>query len=137
MRCDSLAGDASGSFEAFEGVCARRIDVDSDAVAGGEVSGEDALRQGVLDSTLDGAAQGASTVGRVVAFLHQCGACRLGDFEVDVAFGQARAHLVQEQVGDHCELGLGERLEDDDLVDAVEELGAEGLLQCVLDVAAS
>ena len=104
-------------------------------VAGGEVAGEDAFGEGVFDAALDGAAQGAGTKGGVVAFFDKRGACAVGDGEVDVTLGEASAHFVEQDVGDHGEFGLGERLEDDHFVDAVEELRAEGLLQRVLDVA--
>ena len=41
--------------------------------------------------------------------------------------GQAPLQVGEQQVDDVRQLGIGQRVEDDDLVDAVEELGPERL----------
>lgn len=52
---------------------------------------------------------------------------RVRQLERDALLGQARRHAAQPEAHDLADLGLGQRLEDDELVDAVQELGLEVL----------
>ena len=49
--------------------------------------------------------------------------------EHDVLPGEAPVEVGDQQLDDPLEVGIGQRMEDDDLVDAVEELGPEGATQ--------
>ncbi len=114
------------SFPGGEAVFAF-AEVDGDALAFVEFARKHALCQLVFDAALDGAAQGAGAEGGVETFAHQLVFRCLRQLELDAAVGHAFAHFVGEEVDDLFELGLCERLEDDELVDAVEELGPEVL----------
>ena len=49
----------------------------------------------------------------------------VGQLEDDVLLGQPLGQVGDQQVDDLLEVGLGQGVEDDDLVDPVEELGPE------------
>ena len=75
----------------------------------------------------------AGAVDRIVARLHQMRPCRIGQRELDVAIGQALAQARELDFHDLLQMLLIERMEDDDLVDAVEKLGPETAAQFVHD----
>ena len=106
---------------------------DADGVARQDVGLDDLVGEVVLDVALDGAAQRTGAVLLVPA---------LGDDEVlgllvhlhlEAHLADAREEAAQFDVDDLVDLLAAERIEVDDVVDAVEELGSEGLLEALLD----
>src|SRR3954447_16758325 len=83
---------------------------------------QDEVRERVLDVALDRATQRTRPHRRVPALVDQEVLGRLGELELQLALGQRLADAAQEQLDDRLDLVLGELVEDDDLVDAVEEL---------------
>ncbi len=91
----------------------------------GDVAAEQGSTESGLDLVGDETAQRTGPVDRVVALPDDEAPGPLGDLERDPAIGQAGADLVEHQLHDALDLGLGERFEHHDVVDPVEELGAE------------
>ena len=56
------------------------------------------------------------------------------DLDAQVLLGQGRVEVLEQDVGDQAQLGRAQRVEDDDLVDPVDELGAEGALELAEDL---
>ena len=79
----------------------------------------------VLDELLDGALQRARAVLEVRALLDEHVLGRGADLEADLLLREARADVAQEDVDDLRELFATERMEDDELIDAVEEFRLE------------
>ena len=107
-----------------------------DAVAELDLAIEYLLAEGVLHHALDGAAQRARAVLQVVPGGAEQLEGGIVHFQVDVALAQALLHVGEHQRGDAVDLLLLEGVEDDDLVHAVQELGAEDALDLVHDVLA-
>src|ERR1051325_8240592 len=88
----------------------------------------------VLDVPLDGAAQGAGAgVRLLLRALEQPVHHRVVDHDLHVLLHERLVDVVHEETADVAQLGLGQRVEDDDVVDAVDELGGELLLQLLMD----
>src|SRR4051812_18838878 len=103
--------------------------VDGDRRSVADVASDQRPRDARLDLALDEAPQRARAVDRVVALARDERARRLGDLEREPPVGEAGADAGELQVDDLLDLLEGERLEEDDLVGAVEELGAEARSQ--------
>src|SRR5262245_2895927 len=103
------------------------LEVDADRVAFGELALEEPQRQRVLDEALDCALQRAGAVGRVPAGLGEVLLGGVGQLEAQAALGEAVAEPRQLELHDLADLLPRQRLELDDLVDPVEELGPERL----------
>ena len=102
--------------------------------AGGDLAGDQRFGERVLDVALQGAAQGTRAVAAVdEGLLENPLLGFLGDRDGDGLLRQVRVELLHQQLDDLDQVGVVERLEEDDLVEAVEELGVEGLLDFVLD----
>ena len=86
-------------------------------------------RELVVDLALDGAAQRAGAVLRLVAVPGQPVDGLRGELDRDVLGVHPAPGLLQQQVGDLPQLSVVELPEDHDLVDAVEELRPEVLAQ--------
>ena len=109
--------------------------VHADDLAGVPQALQQLLGERVLDERLDGAAQRAGAVDGIGAPLGDEVARGVGELD-----GHTLGHEAVAQVGDHelhdaAELLGGERLEDHDLVHAVQELGTEVLLELGHDAA--
>ena len=102
------------------------------AAAGGDVSLEDFRGQGVLEPLLDDPLEWASAVERVVPFVGDCLSGGIGNHQADFLLIELLPQALELQVHDAGNLLLGQRLEDDDLVDAVEKLRQEFFLECFL-----
>src|SRR4051812_5502018 len=87
------------------------------------VASDQRPRDARLALALDEAPQRARAVDRVVALARDERARRLGDLEREPPVGEAGADAGELQVDDLLDLLEGERLEEGNLVDAVEELG--------------
>lgn len=101
------------------------VHVDVDRAALREAAFEDGETERVEDVVLDGALERAGTVDGVVAVLgHQlCGG--VAELELEPAGSEALVDASQLDVDDALEIRAFKAVEDDDFIDAVEELGAE------------
>src|SRR6202140_2286559 len=99
--------------------------VDSDRVALAELALQQHHRQRVLYEALNRALQGTGSIDRVPTTLREQLACGISDHEVHPSVRQPVFESLQLNIDDGGQLLLGQRLEDDHLVDAVEKLGAE------------
>ena len=99
-----------------------------------DVPQQDLLAERILHHPLNGPAQRARTVLQVAAVfadeLHR----RIVQRKLDAPLGQPRADLRHQQPRDLLDLALGERMEHDDLVHAVQELRPEDLPDLAHDV---
>jgi len=88
----------------------------------------------VLDEALQGAAQGDARrrfrSDAVLSMIHCLAG--VGDRERDALWTRLAFILLHQQLHDLHEVGVGERVKDDDLVEAIEELGVEGALDSPL-----
>src|SRR2546428_3833832 len=88
----------------------------------------------VADVLLDAPAHRPGAVDGLVAFLYQPALDLVRHLEFDPAIGQALVQFPEEVIHDRHQVRLLERVEHHDLVDAVEELGAEGALEFAQDI---
>src|SRR4029453_7663784 len=107
------------------GVLAVGRALDHDGRARRELGLEDEVGQRVLDVALDRPAQRARSHRGVPALVDEQVLRVLRELELQLALGQRLADAAQEELHDGLDLVLRELVEDDDLVDAVEELWAE------------
>src|SRR6187551_1256506 len=118
---------------AVEGQPTFRAHVDPHRLAGTELAGEDAPRQWVLEMALDRAAERPRAVQRVVALPREQRERGIGHLEGEARLRHPSLDVRHEQPDDLAQLRLVERLEDDDLVDAVEELRPEVVAELEAD----
>lgn len=100
-------------------------DAHGDLSAAGEVSGEQHAGEPLVELPADGASQRSGTGLRSVAAVGEPVDGPLVDRQGDTHTAQPLVGLLEQQLGDLPQLGAVEAAEEDDLVDAVEELGAE------------
>ena len=93
-----------------------------------ELSTQNPLRERVLDLLLDGALQGARAVHGIEAGFAEQILRGIVDGELHVAVGETLAQEAELDVHDGTQLALAQRMEHDDVVDAVDELRTEVLL---------
>ena len=114
------------------------LGVDHDRVAGVEFLPQDLLRQRVLDDALDRTPQRPGTERRRRS---PCLASRsfasLRELEAEALRLELACEPLDQQVDDLGDLLGGELVEDDDVVDAVEELGPEVALELLVHLAPS
>src|SRR4051812_775423 len=111
------------------GVRAVRCALDHDGRARRELGPQHEVGQRVLDVALDRPAKRAGAHRWVPALLDEQVLGVLGELELQFALRQRLADAAQEELDDRLDLLLLQLVEHDDVVDAVEELGAEDLLQ--------
>ena len=102
------------------------VPIDADQVADAHLLRGQQVRQRVDDIALDGALQMACTVALVRAFLQKEIAARVGDAKEEFSVGGVQDALLdhaQLDVEDLLELLALQRVEDDQLVQAVHEFG--------------
>src|SRR3712207_3165517 len=97
----------------------------SDRVALAEGPVEDRGRQAVDELLLDDALERPRAVGRVVAEVAEQLLRGVGERDRDAAAGDPRQHAVGLQLDDLAQVLAPERVELDDVVEAVDELGPE------------
>ena len=83
---------------------------------------------------LEVTAQGTCAIEGIVAVVDDEGLGGLGQLHLQLLVLQAAVQTGQEQVHDGGDVGLGQGLVADHLVQAVQELGPEGLLQQAVDL---
>ncbi len=98
-----------------------------------EVAAQDLDRQRVLQFALDGPFEGPGAVIGIVANLGQVGARFRADDQPVAALRQQCRNMPQLDFHDLHQVFAAERMEDDDLVDAVQELRSEMRLQDLRD----
>src|SRR5690606_37761503 len=108
--------------------------VHEDGVALVEPALEHFLGQRVLHQPLDGPPQRPGAELRIVAFLDQQLLGRLGELHVHAPLRELLGQVGQHDVDDPPDVFLVQRVEHDDLVDAVQELGPERAAQLVHDL---
>src|ERR687890_2550911 len=120
----ALAGEGGGPLDYLEGELAV-LGADDKPVARVELTAQEHTGEPVVHPALNGAAQRACPELRVEAHLGDELDRSLGELHLDVLGAQAALSAVQQQPRYLDYLVLGERLEDDDLVYAVHELGSQ------------
>src|SRR5437763_3892451 len=100
-------------------------DVDDDVVAVDELALQHAHRQRLDQVLLDGPLERPRAVDGVEALASHQLLGRLSELQRDLALGESRPQRPQLDLDDALDLLQAERVEDDDLVDAVQELGSE------------
>src|SRR5690606_8540111 len=105
------------------------VEAHSDLVAFLHVLVDDLFGHRVLDVLLDRALQRACAELLIVAFLAEEILGLIGQLQVVAQFADALVHIAQLNVDDLVDVLALERVEHDDVVDAVQELRCEGLLQ--------
>ena len=105
------------------------VGVDDDVVAVQHFAVENLHGQRILHQLLDRALQRARAEIRIVAFGEEQLFRGVGELERNLAVGQQAAHVFEPQLDDLDQLLFAQRAEDDDVVDAVQELGPEVRVQ--------
>ena len=100
-----------------------------DAVLIVDLAGEDLSTERGLELLLQQPLERARAVDRVVAGVREVLERRVGELDLDLALRQPRPQPAELDLDDLLELLARQAVEDDDLVDAVEELGPEVLAQ--------
>src|SRR5262245_50619559 len=100
---------------------------DLQPAAGPELPFQDPLRERVFHLLLDGPLERTRPVHRIEASFAEQVARRVVEHQVDVALRQAPPQVAELDVDDRSQLVAAERMEHDDVVDAVDELGTEVL----------
>src|SRR5438270_2218294 len=94
-----------------------------------EFAFQQSFRQGVFDHALNGAAQRASTVLGIETFVDQeVLRCRRYN-QFQLLLGQLNTYTLQQQFDYRVHLFDAQRVENDNFIDTVQELGFEGILQ--------
>ena len=105
-------------------------DVGLDLVTGLEVAGEQLGGERIDHELLQRALERTRTVHRIVASLGDPGDCLVGEVERRAGARRAACRTAAIWIRTICaSCGLAERLEEDDLVDPVQELGPERRLE--------
>src|SRR5579864_3171614 len=130
-----FAGDEGDVHLVAVGFLRARLAADEDGRAGLELPAEHVVGERVLDIALDCAAQRPGAHRRVVALVDEQVLRLVRELDRDLVVRHLLAQALQQQVDDRLDLFLVQLVEDDDLVDAVEQLGAEDLLQLAHDAA--
>src|SRR5688572_25721591 len=120
----------------------RKLDIELEAVVGdfdhnfvprGEATLEQFLGQRILEVTLDRSLERPRAVLVVEPLLGEELLRPVGQDEFESAILEPADDVAEEDVDDRLDVLQGERMEDDRLVDAVQELGIERLVDLVLD----
>src|SRR5687768_224180 len=98
-------------------------------ITGAELAGEQSERERIDLELLQCTLQGTCTIDRIVPGLRDARDRMIGEVHGDLPFREQLVEPTELDLHDLAELVLRERLEEDDLVDAVQELGAERALE--------
>mmetsp|Transcript_20104 Transcript_20104/g.33574 ORF Transcript_20104/g.33574 Transcript_20104/m.33574 type:complete len:214 (+) Transcript_20104:276-917(+) len=93
---------------------------------------EEGFRQLVIQEPHDGPSQGSSSIDRIVSFIHHLGLEAVSERQGDAPLLTSLEGLSEFKLSDLTDLLLVQRLEDDDLIQTVEELGPEEAFQLVM-----
>src|SRR5207249_2791360 len=99
--------------------------VDHDGVALTELAVQNGHRERILNPTLDHALERPGAVGRVVALVRDELQSHRGELQADPPLRQSLPQSLELDVDDRLDLFTAQRLEDDDLIDAIEEFRTE------------
>src|SRR6266850_466689 len=104
-----------------------------DASARWPLAAQDELRERILEVLLDRALEGPGAQRRVESPVDEQLDGLRADLELDLLDAQAFFDLAEQDAHDTPHVVAREGVEDDDIIDAIEELRVEGTLQLVLD----
>ena len=107
---------------------------DADGVAVGEIAGDQFARQGVLEHSLNRAAQRPGAVLNVRTLLQKERPGLVVQLERQIPVRKSFVKIPQLDVHDLLEFRLAERMKDDNLIDAVEKFRSERGFKRLLDV---
>src|SRR5699024_8242891 len=122
------------AFEDELGLAALALDVDLDGLTPSDLLELDLPRQSVLDLELAGPAQRSGTQHSIVAALGEQVLRRIRDLDLHALVGKTAIEALEEEVDDLDDLFHAQLREHDRVIDAVEELGAEVLLELLVDL---
>src|SRR6202012_4076930 len=101
------------------------VHANADAVTGGELVAQNALRERVLDLLLDRALERPRAVHWIEAGLADQITRLVVQLELEVAFEQSAPQVLQLDLHDRPDLLGAQRMKHDDVVHAIDEFGAE------------
>ena len=105
------------------------LHVNLDHVTLFETTAQQLARDRRFEQSLYRSAQRSGTIDWVKALQYQILLHRLGQAEADLLFAQAPHELTNLKIDDLGKILHGQRIEEDDLINAIEKLRAEGLLE--------
>src|SRR5262245_734636 len=132
-RPSARAGGLRFGLDDAERQAAVGGEVGAQVGAVGDLAADEAAREWGFDFVLEHALEGARAVHRVVAALGEPVLRAVGQLERELAVLEALGESGELDVEDGPDLGLIQGVEDDDVVDAIEELGPEVTAQLVED----
>ena len=103
--------------------------VAQDGIALAPLAGQKLLGQRVLNELLNSTAQRTRTVGEVSTLGHNLVVGRIGELDVHAVCDQTLTQVIHQQVSDLGQVLARELLEHHNVVDTVEQLGAEQALE--------
>src|SRR5579864_1341965 len=107
------------------------VSVDHDVIPVENFSIENLQGEGILNQLLDRPLQRTRAEVRIVPLREQQFFRAIGQFERDLALGEQATYVFQPQLDDLHQLLLAQRTEDDDVIDAVQELWLEVRMELV------
>ena len=109
------------------------LNVDGDPIAVGELATEDCVGQFVLQAMLNDSLQRASSVNRIVTLFGELLSSRIGDVQRKAVVFDSLFQPNELQVYDLSDFVSRQRMEHDDFVNTVKELGQEFFSQRLQD----
>src|SRR5699024_10541250 len=122
------------AFEDELGLAARTLDVDLDGLAPSDLREQDLLRQRLLDLELDRAEQRSGSQHGLGEPRGGPALRRIRALDLHALVGKTAIEALEEEVDDLDDLFHAQLREHDRVIDAVEELGAEVLLELLVDL---
>src|SRR5215510_6471276 len=104
---------------------ALRVEIDENGLAVADFAFQDAASERRFDLALDRAFERSRPVIRIIARADQMSARGVGQLQFDVAVGQALSQPVELYLDDLFQMFFRQRVEDDDLVHAIQKFGPE------------
>src|SRR5213593_4114627 len=130
----SLSTGKCGLSRPSESELALGIAIDDDVIAFAELALEHCQRQWILQQTLDSTLERAGAKCWIVAFDRENFSRRRRQLECELPIAEQALESLELKVDDVLDLLPAERTEDDDVINAIEELGTEVLTQRVRDL---
>src|SRR5699024_8720894 len=122
------------AFEDELGLAALTLDVGLRGLAPSDLLEQELLRQSVLGLELGGPAQRSGTQHGIVAARGEQVLRRIRDLDLHAQVGKTAIEALEEEVDDLDDLYHAQLPEHDRVIAAVEELGAEVLLELLVDL---
>ena len=132
LRVDNLTVEDGLAVHHQLSVC----DVHREGISALYLAGDDFPADEGLNGVLDIPAQGPGAVHRVIGLINDEVFGGVGEGDGKLLVGEPAVEAGDQQVDDVSDIVFGQRLVKDDFVQPVEELGAEGSLEQLADLAA-